>query len=94
MNSPGRRIQRSAMNRAVTCGLRHVQMAWNDPFQWLTPAGSGRQVRKGSTTLFNKSTQKCHTCEAERRAGISEVEDAAGCDKDRSLSFRHSDEIS
>ena len=45
-------MQGAAMFRNVTCGLRHVQVAWMGPFQGLTPAGSGRQVREGSTTLF------------------------------------------
>ena len=42
----------AALFRNVTWRLRHVLMSWNGPFQGLTPAGSGRLVREGSTTLF------------------------------------------
>ena len=57
MDSPGRRIQPAATFQNVTLGLCHVQRVWQCPFQGLTPAGSGRQVREGSTTFFTNQTR-------------------------------------
>ena len=41
----------------------------------------------GQYHFFQKSTQKCRTCEAERCAGLSEADEATGCDKDHSLAL-------